>query len=283
MKHPHAGASEYAYFLHPSATNSKDILAFAHRGGAGLWPENTVLACKNALLLGCRYLEIDLQLTRDCQLVVFHDVGLERTTDGRGRLDVQPYDALRRLDAAFKFAPDRDFPLRGRGVAIPTLEELIEIDSDVRFNIDLKSRRFDVAAALWRLIEKHGLHDRILVGCAHIEAIHHFRKLSGGTVATSACFDECLRFLLAVKLRSTRWLATPFQALQIPRQWKGIRVISERFIESAHAHDLHVHVWTVDDLSTMQEILGMGADGIMSDRPDRLLPLVFRQEVNHVD
>ena len=114
-------------------------LAFAHRGGSLLWPENTLLAFEGALKAGCRYLETDLHTTRDGVIMVFHDPKLDRTTNGTGLLKRLSLRELKRLDAGYHFTLDgKTFPYRGKGLTIPTFEELLELDAGARFNVEIK-------------------------------------------------------------------------------------------------------------------------------------------------
>jgi len=91
---------------------------YAHRGGAGLRPENTFAAFHHGLGLGADGLEVDVHLSRDGVVVVHHDPTLERTTNGRGRLRDHTADALARLDAGFHFrTADGTFRIAARGSA----------------------------------------------------------------------------------------------------------------------------------------------------------------------
>src|SRR5215208_4261700 len=94
-------------------------LAFAHRGGARLWPENTLVAFRGAIELGITHLETDVHRTRDGEIVVFHDARLERTTNGRGLIRDHTLAELEKLDAGYHFTPDgKSHPFRNRGVKI---------------------------------------------------------------------------------------------------------------------------------------------------------------------
>src|SRR5829696_5003203 len=127
-------------------------LAIAHRGGAGLWPENTLYAFERAAALGVDVIETDVRATADGELVVIHDEGVERTTDGMDRVGSLTLAELKRLDAAYRFSPDggRSFPLRGSGVSVPTLREVFAALPHMRFNIEPKQGVPAVAAPLCR-------------------------------------------------------------------------------------------------------------------------------------
>lgn len=254
-------------------------LAFAHRGGAALWPENTLIAFEQALALGCRYLETDVHLTRDGHVVVLHDARLERTTDGSGWVAEHTYGELRRLDAGYRFSPRPSasatravstYPWRGRGLFIPRFEELLELGGDARFNVELKSRDPRLVQAFWKIIESQRLHDRVLVAAAVDPVVRAFRELSRGRVATSASRREVTAFWATCRARIASFIPIHYDALQVPTRSGRLTIVDRAFIAAAHARGLHVHVWTVDEPEAMRRLLALGVDGIMSDRPDRL-------------
>lgn len=255
-------------------------LAFAHRGGAACWPENTLSAFRGALAVGCNYLETDLRTSRDGHIVVFHDEWLERTTNGRGRVSEHTLAELKQLDAGYHFSPDgQGFPARGQGVTIPTFEELVELSSEARFNVEIKQAEPPLVEALWSFIERRGLHERVLVAAEYDPLVQAFRRVSHGRVATSAGRDECLKFWLASRLGAERWLDIGYQALQIPVSVKRLRFLTPRLLGAAHRRGLHVHVWTINDSDEMHALVAMGVDGIMSDYPARLVEAVSRPRV----
>ncbi|MEO8184302.1 MAG: glycerophosphodiester phosphodiesterase [Deltaproteobacteria bacterium] len=263
-------ASEYA------ALSGSRPLTFAHRGGAGLWPENTLGAFQAAIELGCSHLETDLRLTRDGQIVLFHDSSLERTTDGEGDVSSYTLEQLRRLDAGYRFSPSgQGFPARGTGAKIPTLGELCALAPRICFNVELKERGSpDLPEALWQFIQQYDLADRIVVAAEQHALLRSFRELSEGRVATSATKRECLEFWLASRLGASSRLAIAYQALQIPVSVNGWRILTPRFLNAAHQLGIAVHVWTIDEAAEMNTVLELGVDGVMSDYPDRLLEVV---------
>jgi glycerophosphoryl diester phosphodiesterase len=245
-------------------------LRFAHRGSTTLWPENTMVAFQGAVDLGYRYLEIDVHVSRDGRVVIFHDDRLERLTDGTGRVWERDWEELAGFDAAHHFDEAGGHPLRGTGVAIPLLEEAVEAFPDVLWNIDLKQA--GVEAAVAGLVNRLGLHDRVLIGSFHDGRIRRFRRLIGGRVATSAGPREVAAALATVRLgRTPRGAA---DAYQVPERGGPVPVATERFVEAAHRAGKQVHVWTVNDPAIMHRLLDLGVDGIVSDRPDLLNEVV---------
>jgi len=235
-------------------------LAFAHRGGAdhpelpGL--ENTLTAFRHAVALGYRYLETDVHATRDGVLLAFHDDVLDRVTDGSGVVAQLTHDEIGSL-------------LIGGAEQIPTLTDLFAELPEARFNIDLKSEA--AVPLLARFLDEHDAHDRVLVGSFSPRRLSHFRRLTGGRVATSAHPLEVVafRFLPSGRLAD---LVTRHRvaALQVPHRQRGLTITTAGLVRRAHAAGKHVHSWTIDDPAEMILLLDRGVDGLMTDRTDIL-------------
>ncbi len=247
-------------------------LFFAHRGGSLLAPENTLYAFRLGADLGADALELDIQMTRDGELIVMHDPAVDRTTEGAGLVASYSLDELRRLDAGYRFTADEGatYPFRGQGLTIPTLREVYEAFPGLRINIDLKASQPAREQALWRLLRDHAAEERTLVGSFLHTPLARFRRLTGGQVATSASRRELVSFLAAMASRSLRFLRVPYDALQVPELHRGLRIVSPGMIGAAHRLGLDVHIWTVDEPQDMRRLLDWGVDGLMSDRPDLL-------------
>ena len=263
----HSGSSPRPFLRGPLP------IAFAHRGGSQLWPENTMLSFERAVGLGCRYLETDVNLTKDGVLVTIHDATVDRTTDGSGLVRALPVAELKRLDAGYRFSPDggRTYPFRGQGATIPTLAEVVDAFRRVFVNIDLKQHDGTMIEAMAAFIEERGLHDRLLIASFADGTIRSFRERTQGRVATAAAAWETRRFWLASRLGLTRLVRPAYDALQVPPRMGRLTVTDRRFVSAAHRRGLHVHVWDVDEPMEMRRLLALGVDGIMSDRPDLLL------------
>jgi glycerophosphoryl diester phosphodiesterase len=247
-------------------------IAVAHRGSRLLWPENTMEAFQGAVGLGFRWLETDLHRTRDGVLVCFHDDTLIRTTDGRGPVSGLDLADLRRLDAGYRFRRAGERPFRGTGVRVPTLEEVVSAFPDVSLIVDLKED--GIEEALLALIERRSLWDRLVVGSFSDERLQRFRELSGGRVATSTGSSETFRLWRAARSSTPPPLA---DAVQIPRNYRGIRVVTPATVAGFHRGGYQVHVWTVNREQEMETLLGWGVDGLISDRPDVLRSVLERR------
>ena len=232
-------------------------LVIAHRGLATVHQENTLPAFEAALDAGADIIETDVHLSKDGQVVISHDSSLKRLTGGHGHIRDFSANELRQIDL-------------GGGVGFPTLSETLERFPDTRFNIDLKTP--EVVSAFVDTVIQHRATSRILAASfdenTRIQAVS---RLSG--VATSASRSHYLPGLLCSALRRGRCLSDIFRgvdAIQMPISFRGIPVATPRFIRQLVDLGKQVHVWTIDDEVTMQRLVDIGVDGIMTDRPTLL-------------
>ncbi|MDQ4122473.1 MAG: glycerophosphodiester phosphodiesterase [Acidobacteriota bacterium] len=252
-------------------------LVIAHRGGGGLFPENTLEAFKYSAQIGVDVLELDVHQTIDGVLVVMHDSAVERTTDGRGQIRNQMLAELKKLDAGFRFSPDggQTFPFRGRGITVSTLAEIFAALPEMKFNIEPKQHQPSIVAPLCALIRERKMIDKTIVGSFDQTTIDDFRRQCP-EVATSASPAEVSQFLALSKTGLIESYSPPMQALQVPQKFGGWQIITKEFVANAHRRNLQVHVWTVNDAAEMQSLIELDVDGIMTDYPDRLLNLLNR-------
>ena len=253
-------AAAYPYFDVPFA-------AYAHRGGA-LYPpnlhrENTRYAFQQAVDLGYRYLETDVHATADGVLVAFHDDVLDRVTDHSGQIARLPYAEVARARI-------------GGQDPIPRLSELLTAFPEARFNIDAKS---DGAVDLLpAVIAEHEAYERVCVGSFSVARLHRLRRRLGPRVASAASSAG-----VAVN-RFVPWLtwalnsAAPVLQLPVAYPFRGRRlpVLTPRLVRSVHRAGKRVQVWTVDDAETMEWLIGLGVDGIFTDRIDVLKDVLVR-------
>lgn len=248
-------------------------IAFLHRGGAGIVPEDTVVGFQEGLKYGDAVVECDVHSTLDGELVVMHDERVHRTTDGTGQISQLTYAEISRLDAGYRFTPDQGvtFPWRGRGITVPTLAQIYTEFPDRPVNIEIKrGGRTDVEERVAAAIAAAGAQSRTLVVSQSRSTMQRFRGASEHQVATAASTVELLGYWLLSLLHLTWLIDPPFQALQPPERFKGLPVVTPRLVRAARRSDLRVDVWTIDDEADMRRLLGYGVDGIMTDRPDVL-------------
>lgn len=234
-------------------------LAFAHRGGAREHPENSMTAFRRAADLGFRYFETDVRATADGVVMVFHDSTLGRVTDRFGRISELPFEEVTKALIA------------GREPII-RLEELLAAFPEARFNIDIKDDH--TLGPFADLVERMDVLDRVCVASFSGMRMRTIRR-RWPEVATSLALPEVASLLAASRLGPLAGIAgrgVPSQAaaVQVPPSSRGIRIVTPAFISAAHDRDLAVHVWTIDSAAEMHELLDLGVDGIITDRPTTL-------------
>lgn len=235
-------------------------LAFAHRGGAGDWPENTMPAFEGAVRLGYRYVETDVHVTLDGKLVAFHDERLDRVTDRSGRIAELTWDEVRRAR------------VDGRE-PIPLLEDLLGTFPDLRVNIDPKH---DTAVRpLAETLRRTASVSRVCVGAFSDRRLARLSALLGPGLCTSLGPAGVTRLRVA----STGVPAGRFRAgcAQVPSRVGARTLVDAAFVRVAHRLGLQVHVWTIDDPDEMGALLDLGVDGIMTDRPAVLREVLERR------
>jgi glycerophosphoryl diester phosphodiesterase len=282
-------------------------LNIAHRGAAFDAPENTLYAYRTALANGAHMLEMDVYETADGELVAIHDATVDRTTNGSGAIADLTLEEIQALDAAYWHVDDRgavrdepDDAYRFRGIAtgdrpvpddlaaagitpedfrIPTVRQVLETFPGIWKVIELKPNPeavgpFEVQLA--ELLQEFGRSDDVIVASfidVHLEVF----KLVAPEIHTSYPLGQA----------AAHWASSQgplpgapnrHVALQVPTDLEVIPVVDEQFVADAHAMNLAVHVWTINDCPTMVDLLEIGVDGIMTDRSILLAALLDQPE-----
>jgi len=261
------------------------VVAYAHQGGAWESPSSTLHAIQHAIDVGATAVELDVHATADGELVVCHDATVDRTTAGQGTIASFTLAQLRAMDFSYWWIPGADvtpgrpapdYPFRGRAPADPsfgiaTLREVLEQFPGVVLNLDIKQTAPVVAPyeeSLARLLAEFGRTDDLIVASFLDPATDAFRRFapdvptSAGTMATAEAWQ-------AVQAGEDL-PQSPAVAFQVPERQGDLVIVDERFVAAAHRAGKAVHVWTVNDAESMERLLGLGVDGIISDVPTTL-------------
>jgi glycerophosphoryl diester phosphodiesterase len=217
-------------------------------------------AFAGAVALGYRYVETDVHVTADGVVLAFHDEELDRVTDRTGEIGELTW---REVSQA-----------RVDGVEpIPLLEDLLGTWPDLRINIDPKHDR--VVEPLATVLTRTGSVDRVCIGSFSDRRLDRLRAMLGPGLCTS------LGPAAVAKLRAASYGIGRKRptgcCVQVPPSTKGHALVDERFLATAHALDLAVHVWTIDEPDEMERLLELGVDGIMTDRPAVLREVLERR------
>lgn len=211
-------------------------------------------------------LELDVRLTKDGEVVVIHDESVDRTTDGSGPVRTFTLGDIQALDAGYHFvdlAGAHSF--RARGVAIPTLDEVLTAFPDMRINIEAKEPA--VAGPTVALIARHAAEHRVLVAAEFESSRKDARGYPG---PWGASYFQILCFWLLHWLPGGSPYTPRADIFQVPECSGRLRVVTRRFVRAAHRVAIPVHVWTVNREEDMHRLLDLGVDGIQTDRPDLL-------------
>ncbi len=247
----------------------------AHRGGAGIAPENTLPAFDHAAALcGVHALETDIHMTQDGVIVAAHDDTIDAQSDGTGLLKMMDYADLLRADMGYTWSSDAfNFPFRGQNLDVPTLAQLLDRYPEHIINIDIKQHEPEVVEAFAKLIESQQAYARVVVGSFHSKTINYFRKLMP-MVTTTASYFEVLTFFLLNKMGMSRLWRHRCQLMQIPERYSSLQLITPSFVYNLHKHAVQLHVWTVNDSADMDRLLSWGVDGLITDFPQRAIDIV---------
>ncbi|MBI4401010.1 MAG: hypothetical protein HY581_05205 [Nitrospirae bacterium] len=259
-------------------------LIIAHRGASGLTPENTTLAVATAIALGADMVEVDVRLSRDGHLIVFHDQTVGRTASFQGRsphkkirsvrITDLTLDEIRRLDAG---------SWRGTaftGLGVPTLEQILGLCAGrIALNLEMKpdagpassaqQTRTTMVAQLSRSLNTYPAPDSVLVSSSDQAALELVRERSPGarlgvlvTARTSVKAGG-----LSEALRSAGRLEA--YSLHLP-----CALVRQAVVAATHRKGLRLFVYTANGIAAMRRLVSAGVDGIFTDRPERLLSLL---------
>lgn len=286
----------------PWRRNGADPLNFAHRGGVIDFPENTLYAYAEAAKAGADVLEMDVYQTKDNELVILHDLDVDRTTNGTGNVVDLTLAELRALDAAYWFVPgvgtphdrpDSDYAFRGIATGdkpppegyspedfqIPTLEEALARFPDNLINLELKpdldgSGSYEQQMA--SLLQRYGRYTDVIAVSFVDEAANNFKAVAP-CVYTAVPLDQGTALVLAALGDGVFPPVPEHISFQVPPDTSQIgpqipddfflEVVTPDFISDSHAVNLAVQVWTINSCEEMLRMIDLGVDGIMTDRP----------------
>jgi glycerophosphoryl diester phosphodiesterase len=246
-----------------SEMGTKAIWTIAHRGASGHAPENTMAAFRRAVELGALFIETDLQITRDAQVIAIHDFTLDRTTNGKGQVHLLPLEQIRALDAGAWFGDHGAGAFAGERV--PTLGEILDFakEHDVIFYLELKSGpAWGVEHGVVAALRDQNASARVVIlsfDPATIDSVHRLDS----TMMTGLLCEHPSNDLVE---RTVRAGARQLVA--------GGDLITSAVVEKAHHAGLQVVAWTINEPEQMRRLIAAGIDGIITDYPDRLLSVL---------
>lgn len=237
------------------------IAVIAHRGGAGIMPENTLAAFQRAIRLGCDYVEVDVRTTRDGKLVIMHDRTVDRTTNGSGAVNTLTLAEIRKLDAGAKFSP------LYRGERVPTLDEVFELCRG-KINVYIDHKEAPVEAIL-RTIRRHRMEKQVLI-YGGLDKLQEWKRTAPYLPVMPSLPQPYRRPGGIVELKKV----LPVDALN------GDMVLwTTELVQEAHREGITVYVDNLgfpDTPEGYRQSIEMGVNGIETDYPDDLLRFIHK-------
>ena len=250
-------------------------LVIPHGGGDALYPEDTLYAYEHSHALGGDVIDLDVQTTSDGVPVAMHDDTVDRTTNGKGNVHDMTFAEISTLDAGWSFEQDGAFPFRDRGLNVPSIRDVLAKFPGVLVTLDLKDQRVTAVKPVCRMVQDLNMSDSIYIGVDTTEQVVEFRKLcplvrTSGTDAERQA-SRAARDRGDDTFRSAQTVSQPGYLAA-----DGTIRITKQMLDFAHARNVAVLPWVIDDPATMQQLVDMGVDGIYTRRPDLLVPIVKR-------
>ena len=241
---------------------------YAHRGAAAEFPENTMAAFERAICLGVDALELDVHSTADGEVVVAHDPDGWRMAGVRASLGETPWSEVCSWDVGWGFEQDGTRPHAECGHRIPLLADVLGGWPDIPLNIDVKQESPSIVAAVLRVVRDHHAEERTLL------ASFSQRTLDGIRAAGYRGPTGCSQMEVVRQVLFGRFGRVPGQRIQVPVRHGRLQLATPWFVRRCQRHGKSVDFWTIDDPEVARYLLDLGADGLMTNDPARILPVL---------
>ncbi len=252
----------------------------AHGGSKHLYPENTVMAFEESNAMGVDVLEMDLCLTKDGILITHHNLTVDATSDASGYVNDFTYEQIISMNFGYKFVNingDKPFenetdPLVLSRLVPMTVEQMFETFSNQTLYImEIKdSGDIGVAAAneLNSLINKYNLQENVCVAAFDQEIIQYYNTIKDDAVNVSMDFNTATSFIVLNYLGFGMFADFDYAGLQLPSSYSVIPLNTPYLMYKTHHSNMFMHYWTINNKQEMKDLIELGCDGIITDRPD---------------
>ena len=236
------------------------VTVTAHRGGHFHAPENTAASIREAIAVGAQYAEIDVQLSKDGVVVVTHDSDFSRMGGVARKVWDLTYDEIRAIPLGARSAPEF------RNETAPTFDEVLNIArGHIKLNVELKyygDHEVRLAERVVREVYAHQMGNQVIIQCLEYQPLQEVRRLAA---------QIPVGYLLSVNARQPSRLKVDFLGASLQRA-------TGAFVRAAHRRSQEVHVWTVNDPKSMERMIDLGVDSLITDRPAEAVRLVHENE-----
>lgn len=231
---------------------------FAHRGSAGTHPENTMISFMEAARVGADGIELDVQLTKDGEVVVIHDETVDRTTNGKGYVKDYLLQELKKLDSSHKFS--KQFGVTN----IPTLKEVLEWmqGNSLLLNIELKNSVFfypGLEEKTIALVRAYGMENRVIISSFNHYSIVHCYRLAP-EIETAPLYRDGLYM---------PWVYA--ESIQSKAIHPSIKAAPDAIIKSSIQAGIAVRPYTINEESKMKSLYSLGCSAIITDYPEKAI------------
>jgi len=216
-----------------------------HRGAKKEFPENTILSIRHAISSGCKAIEIDIHQTKDNQLVVIHDATIDRTSNGKGRVDSYTYEELLEFDF-------------GKGQKIPALSEVLELAKETKIKLMIESKILGIEDEIVRLIDEFGLYKNTYVISFHHSVLLNIKNMNKNIQVGSSCFCNPVDPIGLMNQTQSRLLMI------------SIETIDKRVVDLCHKNGREVAVFNANNEDGIRRMIDLKADYILTDYPSQL-------------
>ena len=236
----------------------KDLfIGLSHRGNSKKFIENSFEAFNSVIQMGYKYIETDLRMTKDNEVIAFHDQDLKRLFN----LDAQVKD-LTFNEIAILF--------REKNCSLLTLEDALKKFPEIHFNIDLKVK--EVIQDSIKVVENLNAFNRVCFASFHSSHTKKILQHNQNAIVSMGMKDVAL-------FKFFKFKNEKIKIIQIPLKWKGIKVLTRNLIQKADKSNLLVHVWTVNDRKTINYLIDLGVNGIVTDEPELLMKIMKERDL----
>ena len=236
----------------------KDLfIGLSHRGNSKRFIENSFEAFNSVIQMGYKYVETDLRMTLDGEVIAFHDPDLKRLFN----LDLQVKDlTFNEIANLFK----------EKNCSLLTLEDALKKFPKIHFNIDLKVE--EVIQDSIKVVTDFNAFDRVCFASFHSSHTEKVLRHNQNIIVSMGMKDVALFKFFNLHNKKIK-------IVQIPLKWKGIKIMTRNLIQKAHKSNLLVHVWTINDRKLINNLIDLGVNGIVTDEPELLMEIMKERDL----
>ena len=236
---------------HPVLNNIKIPVTISHQGGNKVYPDQSMLAFNNSIRLGIQVLELDVHRTSDSILVIHHDASIDRLTNKTGIIKEMTWDELQSVDGAYNWTINgEDYPYRGKGVKILSLEQLFDQYPNQLYDIEIKQNDPPIEDDLCDILRKYDIaSDQVIVASFYDNIINRFHDVCP-EVAISLSVNKGTKLYVLSRIGLERLLPVNSVIAQLPLTFPspfGDLKLDKRYINAFSKGERQVWVWTVDE------------------------------------